>query len=58
MKSVRTGHPVKPTKRPIAISIDVWEALPISPRVKRAYEQTGNVIPVDISNCQTPGQGP
>lgn len=45
-------HGVKTVRRPIAVTRDMWEDMPLAPRVRRAYEQTGNVTVVDIGEVR------
>lgn len=48
-------HPVKKSKKPIIVPADVWEDLPLTPRVRRAFEETGNVLIVDPALFKTSG---
>lgn len=50
-------HAIKTAKRPIVVERSVWESLPLPPRVRRAYERTGNVIPVDMTTTPNTGTG-
>lgn len=45
-------HGVKAVHRPIAVTRELWEGLPLPPRVREMYEKTGNVIVVETGEVQ------